>query len=135
MRIPAYTDRVLWMPPPPGCAAGAPVPPPAGGGGEGVSESRERATPERPVVLLRYDSVRCICTSDHKPVVAEFEVAYDDGASNPTWQTSIRASHGLARQGTGLSSGLRLMDSAHGPGGAPASGSARSAGSAFCAVM
>jgi hypothetical protein len=94
-RIPAYTDRVLWRPAPAGWPAAQPVPLMlhAASNGESMPE----------VQLRRYDSVPSLCISDHKPVLAEFDVAFDpaDGRHSP----AFRPPHRIARQGTSVAMG------------------------------
>ena len=115
LRIPAYTDRVLWRPPPSDTwPAGEPVPvlgaralafeaeeaagatgPPQGAA---LAPRRQQAA-VADVRLVRYTDVPAFSTSDHKPVVAEFEVSYVAVDHSPLGSTDLRARHRSARSG------------------------------------
>ena len=114
LRIPAYTDRVLWRPPPSDTwPAGEPVP--VLGARAHALEAEEAAGATRPlqgaalarrqqaavadVRLVRYTDVPAFSTSDHKPVVAEFEVSYVAVDHSPLGSTDLRARHRSARSG------------------------------------
>jgi len=78
MRVPAYTDRVLY-----------------------------RASEDGAMRLLRYDCVDALKTSDHRPVYAEFRVAYQPLTSRERAQANWRRAHRgftavqrMARSGT-----------------------------------
>jgi hypothetical protein len=114
LRIPAYTDRVLWRPPPSDTwPAGEPVP--VLGARAHALEAEEAAGATRPlqgaalarrqqaadadVRLVRYTDVPAFSTSDHKPVVAEFEVRYVAVDHSPWGSSDLRARHRSARSG------------------------------------
>ena len=122
-RIPAYTDRVLWKPPPPSWPHAKPVPLPETGGSAlgGVAACDVR--------LVRYESVPALLSSDHKPVLAEFDVRVDglSVGSDGQARASVRARHAMAR------SGSRTDVKAHTP--RPRSADSKAAQSALCAVM
>ena len=115
-RIPAYTDRVLWRPQPtPEWAAGKAVPllgkaaiaaaeAEAAGLVELPEEAAEEAWARRQaeaalVRLLRYEDCPSFVSSDHKPVVAEFDVSFQGHGPSPGGG-SMRFRHRLARGGS-----------------------------------
>ena len=116
-RIPAYTDRILYKPAPPGWA---PLP-----AGTAPASEVEAAEGQGPIQLRRYDSVPSLRSSDHKPVVAEFDVRIDGWHESQGASSTLRPRHGLARGGSRHN--VSQPQSAR-PGGT-------SAQSAVCTVM
>ena len=98
-RIPAYTDRILFSPPPTAWPAATPIPlPTAPGACDGTGQV------DGAIQLLRYDAVSSYLCSDHKPVVAEFDVHYmataaDEYSAAARWRR--KPPHRLARTGSG----------------------------------
>ena len=153
-RIPAYTDRVLFKPPPRAdwpAAKPVPLPPPpfvgapdvsdpSGSGINGTAASSE----EQVIKLTRYDAVASMRSSDHKPVVAEFEVRIDRPAGIPLSRSEsskrMRARHSLARSGTGsfsMNNGGRMVEEPPGVRRSSSAGGKVSSQqeSTLCAVM
>jgi hypothetical protein len=98
-RIPAYTDRVLFRPPPPDWPTAKPVP--LRGVGAPPSAAEAAACAAAPIRLVRYDAVASMRSSDHKPVVAEFDVRVEGlkGADEAVRDGQPKPLHGTARAG------------------------------------
>ena len=64
-------------------------------------DARAEAIAAAPIQLLRYASVDTVCTSDHKPVVAEFSVSYEGEADEQVKSLRRGGVHGEARSGSG----------------------------------
>ena len=129
-RIPAYTDRVLWR---------APVQPgeaPIGGtssqGADATTLSANRKPPPQSAVeILRYDAIPTLCSSDHKPVVAEFAVSYVGAPlASAGIRSSISSHHRHARFGSSKSAVVNPS-----PRGEQPASSTSSSQSAVCSVM
>lgn len=127
-RIPAYTDRVLWRT---GNASGATVAESASpaDGTNGVSAAAGDRTD---VHLLRYDSVDSLICSDHKPVVAEFDVSYALSPKSRKLSGSLASRHASARFGT--SSSMVRTPSPRNVGPRSSQGS-KATESSICTVM